>query len=507
MSFDYESANDKIDTSKYEQVYLVGDIHGDPLVLLELVMASECLEMTSTEGSLDSIIEEQRCFSGATSLPNDDVVRLTLKMHRVLDSLSWKENSSTLLIFLGDVVDNRRCHNGLNCNSVPTESEQHIVNTLVRLSNESSKRKSGIVWILGNHDIDNALSDDRMKDYHNSNIKGNELSFRSEWMQDAIRKMGSSAKIICSVDKTSILCHAGVSAEWVGEWKKNFSRDYVEICEVNKYYIDIVLGKETKSSKQRYLGIEKKNSPFRHRPFWLNENRDRVIGALRSLTVEGEILNNACRMIVGHTVQTNPACDVIPDWTEYKDLCTIPLCSSEGNPNDYLLGLDAGMSRAFSTYGSPIYTFCRISEKHLVIRGRNHQRSLSQKIIGFDTYVSETRKPAPSPILIGRIEQLATLPCNTKHIIIDSSLTKYLHHEHLPFLLEELCFEGVEPIARLNPEMFHNNIRSLEFRCPLVCPLPLLPTHIKRIVLPKSYMFPLPTYLITERAVLIFRNP
>jgi len=128
---------------------MIGDIHGDLMPMLGILVHAKLITMDKTHFELLSQCyrtSDQDYKSQAFHLGGTDAAEVQL-----LDGLKWIGKSS-VAVFLGDLLDNRRNASmdkyGV-CAIAPTQ--QFIMKALDHLNTQAKVDKGRIVWVLGNH--------------------------------------------------------------------------------------------------------------------------------------------------------------------------------------------------------------------------------------------------------------------------------------------------------------------------------------------------------------------
>ena len=218
-----------ISSERHERVFFIGDIHGDALVLFEFalstgVFVSENPTTIPLLASIHRTYTPQKQQNHATLLGDDSG----------LHHLHWKCNDTSIVVLVGDVVDNyrygsQRPHASITqplsttsgivrIANMAMDSERHIVNTLQRLQKEAAQQGGKIVWILGNHDVGNVLNDINCSHYTSLDQcypPPNTKFFKADrtlWIKEAIIAM--NAVVMCVIDDM-LVCHGGLSPQFI----------------------------------------------------------------------------------------------------------------------------------------------------------------------------------------------------------------------------------------------------------------------------------------------------
>ena len=272
-------------------VYLVGDIHGDSMVFLQVGL------ITETFGS-------------------EDVSDL--------DLVHWKKNHKALLIFLGDVVDSVRPNGPKDV--LGPKNDQLIVQTIVRLQAEAQKEGGQVVFIVGNHElgrITNDISCHKFSHASNCTRQDNYKKQVTTWMIEQLQQLKSVS--VCMVDNT-LICHGGVPP---GLKKTTVSA-------INRQYRDFLSAPQLLTDPTILLC---------HQLAW-HRPTDYVAKDIQQISY---MKKTACSLVVGHSPMSLPAqlekSRVSIKRTEKNDV----VCSQSCGLENQIVYLDFAMSRAFNT--------------------------------------------------------------------------------------------------------------------------------------------------------------
>ena len=233
-------------------VFVVGDMHGDVLVLLEVAKLTGVLVTQENPGRLDELIAIHRSFSQDSYTTHSDLLGDTLG----LEHLHWAVGSTATIVFLGDIVDNyrygdTRLSDGslykpyqhqlsttplsrtgdgqVKIANMAMDGERILVDTLGRLQREARTAGGDLVWVMGNHDIGNVLNTVHCSTYTSLDqcCPDNPLRFKAErtqWVQAALADMGAVALY---VHDDLLFCHGGLHTAFM-----SVLRDYNdgELC-------------------------------------------------------------------------------------------------------------------------------------------------------------------------------------------------------------------------------------------------------------------------------------
>ena len=147
---DQSALKDKIsfELREHKEIVMIGDVHGD---LMPMMAILEHAKLIKTE-DMELLT---RCFR---STPGNDykkeVLHIggSLEMERnILNRLQWI-GGDKVVVFLGDILDNRRSSIADTygvCGLPPTQ--QFLMKALVHLNTQALLKGGRIVWVLGNH--------------------------------------------------------------------------------------------------------------------------------------------------------------------------------------------------------------------------------------------------------------------------------------------------------------------------------------------------------------------
>ena len=119
-------------------VFCVGDVHGDPHALAMTLSMTGCARVP------------EAVFSETGRCPHAP--------HVPLDGVRWRKGCADVVIFLGDLLDNRRMDGDAPLGVCGTPRTQFaMLDLLVRLKGEARRHGGDVVLVLGNHDVANAM--------------------------------------------------------------------------------------------------------------------------------------------------------------------------------------------------------------------------------------------------------------------------------------------------------------------------------------------------------------
>lgn len=136
-----------IDLENHEALFAVGDIHGDMFALLQVLKLTECVQIDPVHFHKSS-----RCWTNQT-YAGDLQLKKRASLNAIDKTITWT-GGSRVILFLGDILDNRRGSDQPSegmC-SLPNTQFQ-ILDILVHLKQQARIENGDIVWVLGNHDV------------------------------------------------------------------------------------------------------------------------------------------------------------------------------------------------------------------------------------------------------------------------------------------------------------------------------------------------------------------
>jgi hypothetical protein len=226
------SISSNVNTNKRSTpvLFFIGDIHGDPVAFLKTLNMTGMLNINHT------IIKNLINFQ---SDKDTDITTIT----NLIKDITWNEkyvNTESKIIFLGDILDNKRPNQ--SSEALRVGSEEFIINTMKKLKTDRINKKINLIWVLGNHDVYNTLQNHDNewchKYSHNSYCKS-EGGYKDERMMfviDAIKKL--DAVVLWKYDDI-LSCHGGLCPGFIDYIFKNKT-----VCDkiqyINKGFIDCI---------------------------------------------------------------------------------------------------------------------------------------------------------------------------------------------------------------------------------------------------------------------------
>lgn len=130
----------------HPNIYFVGDVHGDLLPVIEILSHAGLIE-----GERLDVLTQ--CFLNDAS-EKMEMVDMT-EEETIIDDIWWTGKTDAV-VFLGDVLDNRRHANSDRFGVCGTAKTQQLLMYLLQTVKEKARVAGGdLVWVLGNHCIAN----------------------------------------------------------------------------------------------------------------------------------------------------------------------------------------------------------------------------------------------------------------------------------------------------------------------------------------------------------------
>ena len=213
---------DVLPTTKVDldDVIVVGDVRGDPLVLLRIFKMSGVFE------GLDWELCESTVLS--LSVYEEDYPQ------KLFDQLRWKKDANVMFVFLGNLVDTASTSYQP---SVPMGSEELVMRTLVRLK-KSAPHLSDIMWVLGSHDMANAINDIDGFCIGNAHQKycdidnGRFSVARVKWINECMAKMKPHAIIVFD---GMVFSHGSITSLFLARYNQSLKGNAL-VMEINRDY-------------------------------------------------------------------------------------------------------------------------------------------------------------------------------------------------------------------------------------------------------------------------------
>ena len=323
--------------SNKTNLYAIGDIHGDSLLLKHiLVNLAKVCEFVSDD----------------LNIYNSE-----------LDDIRWKINESSYMVFCGDLID--RTRDIINNISLQDEnSDLEIIKTLDRLDKEARNYGGRVLMLLGNHELMNFQGN---FDFVSS--KGRYMFRELDFIPGSLWAKYISDNCFALIRINNLLfVHGGFCINFLRQIKKlNFDSN-VLINLINLTLRNYLKNLEftPKLLKIKEL-LESYNSIFFCRDFGFNKyNCDDLDEIFSSLNMDSKL----SKMIIGHSVQN-----------EINSIC-----------DNRVWRIDVGASRAFNTTITD-FDYELIEHKLTADNGEEWLiKYLNELIINFNTNSNNTEK-------------------------------------------------------------------------------------------------------------------
>ena len=283
----------------------VGDIHGDPLVLLHVLQTSGQFVSAEPWNTYEETIEN-------ASGPIDTFL---------FDDITWSTDVCISFIFLGDIVDTRR--NGSSY-YLPTGSEELVIRTMIRLHETNP---ANIIWVLGNHDIMNTQNTgyEQCHLYTNPHYCDDHMytTARIAWMRSSIVQLYAVALYVVDY---MIFSHGSITTSFLNRYDTLSGNNLIR--EINTDFI------KTVRQGSREPRISHHDSPDWCRT-GTNKHNAVDTAALHRLGVSTSFVGHTIHPVMSYRTSGDPI-------KEFGDTSS-PVLSNT------MYFTDIGMSRAFDT--------------------------------------------------------------------------------------------------------------------------------------------------------------
>ena len=135
-----------INLKHFDEIVLSGDLHGDLLALIKVLKLSRCVEIDPGEEKM-----AQACPVAQDSQQRHrEIDRSRLRHYR------WKNKCRKAIVFLGDILDNRRfAHDDAFGVCARTDTQTFMLMVLAHLKQQAERQGGKLLILLGNHDVAN----------------------------------------------------------------------------------------------------------------------------------------------------------------------------------------------------------------------------------------------------------------------------------------------------------------------------------------------------------------
>ena len=308
-----------------DELYVIGDIHGDFYALKQALIKTGCLIFSEikTTDIVKQYGREIILIDGCDYYDNTNII--------------WNANKTNCtIVFAGDLID--RCRNVINnlCSLVvhDEDCDYKILKLLLDINNQAKKFNSRVIIVLGNHEIMNLEE----KLHYVSRKASINLNERLSNIGNLIRENKNDLFGIVRIGNY-IICHGGINPDFLEENKMFFDNSKEFIEHYNTHVRNFLLNPNYKNS---YL-ITNKESPFWDRTNGINNlalsDLDcKKIFQDNILNIKGDI--SKLKIIVAHCPQiiNSPKMGI-----------NVTNC---GRFQDKIWRVDVSMSRAFDNYVS-----------------------------------------------------------------------------------------------------------------------------------------------------------
>ena len=347
-------------------VFCIGDMHGDAHALAKTLAMTGCVAI------------HEGVHAATRKCPHGNDVDL--------DAVRWREGCNDVVMFLGDLLDNRRSASADPYGVCATPRTQFaMMDVLVRLKGEAQAHGGDVVLVLGNHDVENAIDhhgtgSEQMADFFCNayapavqddgegeyRVCGGVAGFSEEHRAKVLPRLAalSGFQVVRRVkgESHSVLClHGGLSPELPrivglrpGEVEENLER-------VNGLFVR-ALRDDALEARRVILSAESgAKLPTWCRPAYVDDSKGL------------ETYFGSTRIVKGHDVQTEGAnCNVALGGQPRLRARSGLFAANE------MCRIDVGMSRCFNMYrGTDVpFTVLRLYEQGGVV----HRDILEERV-------------------------------------------------------------------------------------------------------------------------------
>lgn len=159
VHFHKENWPSEFSLDHHEHIYCIGDTHGDLQALLRACALTTCVRTP------DSILTKASKCHTDDAKANLDGDLGAVQSSRIgnpltddeLQQVQWV-GGSNLIVFLGDVLDNRRqASDDVWGVCAKSGTQYQMMQLIVHLKQQARAQSGDVVWVLGNHDVSNAI--------------------------------------------------------------------------------------------------------------------------------------------------------------------------------------------------------------------------------------------------------------------------------------------------------------------------------------------------------------
>lgn len=318
----------------------------------------DCIDFPYKKYNKEWILERtNRCAESGEAIESDRTI-----IGGILSFIKWKKGSNSVIIFNGDIIDNRRN------NSQPiyleygvcayTDSINAIINTICRLKKEAMQSNGDVIWVLGNHDIAPLLNDLECNVYSGTHYcdKMESKNYSEQfiaYMKIKINEAHAKATYSFQSGKKVFACaHGGFC--------KDFTDDNFRTINTINLFIDLFINKDyllssnLKNTERKFLNDQIKKYKLHLRketlPTWCRygDGGDEIVSS-DHWPISDNHEKKVDTVIVAHTVGNG-----IRYQTKHNDLKSTTENNTSIPKNAKIIYTDMGMSRCFQSNDTKI---------------------------------------------------------------------------------------------------------------------------------------------------------
>lgn len=326
------------------ELYIIGDIHGDFFTLKQSLELTGCVTFDPYEEELKHDNKKDTYYL------NDGCKYYTFEKRNI----HWNPTKTNcFIVFTGDIID--RCRPNMstgNCNNAVNDEncDYQLLLLLINLDKEARKYNSRVIIILGNHELLHISEDNR----YVSNKGLNDADRNNNINKLLIENINNLYGLI-RINKY-VIVHGGINDKFFEQVNRvlrkpnaNIKLESIEIY--NNYIRDYILKKlpnTFQSLNNNNIDLLEQN--LNMSPFW-----DRTLGGAKELN------DGQCRNIFENNIlHINTSKELIdklkiivahcPQFVVSKGINIVDCQGYE----DKIYRIDVGMSRAFDTYADTV---------------------------------------------------------------------------------------------------------------------------------------------------------
>lgn len=321
------------------ELYVIGDIHGDFYALKQALELTGCV-------IFDKCITNEIVSESGENIKLIDGCEYYIKEGKI----KWNcEKNNCTIVFAGDLIDRCRNINNYTCNYVvhDEDCDYLILKLLIDLNRLANQYNSTVIIVLGNHEIMNIegkLTYISKKALENNNRIKNITTI----LKENLHNLYGIVRI-----NNYIICHGGINPNFFKKFSKYFNQENEFIHNYNIYVQEYICNKG-----KRFL-ITDNESPFWDRSNGLNDsnndcklNDDQCdeIFSLDILNIKKKKYIKNIKLIVAHCPQ------VINRLSKGINLTSCKIFKKR------IWRIDISMSRAFDNYANIDYINVLVKE-------------------------------------------------------------------------------------------------------------------------------------------------